>query len=755
MDPEKEKSLLETAERFYTAPISEMIEFCAEDLIVFGTTPDEKTFTLNEMMDYRERVKVTSKNVKRKIERKLIQYRITSGGNGAFLTYESKQVFIKDEIKIVLHGRNTMVLEYNGNKWLIVHVHFARVNAEQEENDPFHFSEVKQKNKELQKLVNEKTADLEEKNKELQIENSLERVRAKAMAMHCTDDLSGSISVFFKEMKSHGVIPWQCGVGRIDEATKTTYLTTTSFSEDGNSSEVSGILKLEGHPVLDKIFESWKLQREYYPVLNEDEVEDYYKVVNPQISYPEYPHETQYGHMFFFKEGFIFAWTENKVPENELNIFRRFSSVLSLAYRRYLDLKEAEAQRYKARIETALERVRARALAMQEPEELMEVAKVLRYEMGLLEMEELQTCRILIHDKSSDKADCWFALKKKYSEKEIISDHIITDLSVTQAGRDILKFLNSGKENDSIPMKGEVRKEWMNYCSNLSAILKETDREDYTEVIYHLHKFSNGAIATSSPGNISEESLELLKRVAAVFSLAYSRFKDLMQARKDLLLLKEEKKRSDSLLLNILPEDIAAELKQFGKSYARKHDEVTIMFADIKGFTAIAEELEVQELITQLDECFRAFDYIVEKHGLEKIKTIGDAYVCVCGLPKPVDDNAARTIRAAIDMREFVKGFGMTNKIQGLPAFEIRIGIHTGPVITGVVGLKKFTYDIWGDAVNIAARMEQHGETGKINISDSVYQLVKDNFKCVPRGEIEAKNKGKLKMYFVESVNKD
>ena len=241
-----------------------------------------------------------------------------------------------------------------------------------------------------------------------------------------------------------------------------------------------------------------------------------------------------------------------------------------------------------------------------------------------------------------------------------------------------------------------------------------------------------------------------MKRAASVFSLAYSRFKDLSKARLDLQELKEEKKKSDALLLNILPVEIADELKKFGKSYARKHDQVTILFADIKGFSSIAENLSAEELVAQLDECFRAFDNIVDKHGLEKIKTIGDAYVAACGLPKPVPDNAIKTVRAALDMIEFIKGFGLTKKIQNLPVFEFRVGIHTGPVITGVVGLKKFTYDIWGDAVNMAARMEQHGEAGKINISGNTYQLIKEKFTCIHRGKVEAKNKGEVDMYFVE-----
>ncbi len=215
-------------------------------------------------------------------------------------------------------------------------------------------------------------------------------------------------------------------------------------------------------------------------------------------------------------------------------------------------------------------------------------------------------------------------------------------------------------------------------------------------------------------------------------------------------LLESEKEKSEELLLNILPSEIAEELKQYGKSYARKHEEVSILFADIKGFSSIAEQLSAHELVNQLDECFRAFDHIVDKHGIEKIKTIGDAYVCASGLPNPHPDHAKRAVSAALDMLDFIRGFSLGKKVQELPEFNFRIGIHSGPVVTGVVGAKKFTYDIWGDTVNLAARMEQHGEAGKINISDSTFRLVRDSFDCHHRGKVEAKNKGAVDMYFIK-----
>ncbi len=208
--------------------------------------------------------------------------------------------------------------------------------------------------------------------------------------------------------------------------------------------------------------------------------------------------------------------------------------------------------------------------------------------------------------------------------------------------------------------------------------------------------------------------------------------------------------KADKLLLNILPEQIAYELKTFGKSYARKHDQVSVLFSDIQGFTKIAEIMPPDELINQLDESFRGFDRILEKYGIEKIKTIGDSYMCVSGLPAPLENHAEILINVALDMQEFMEGFNSLRKIQNLPEFPTRIGIHTGPVIAGVVGITKFAYDIWGDTVNLSSQMEQRSSPGRINISKATYALVKNNFICTARGKLPVKGKGEMEMYFVE-----
>jgi PAS domain S-box-containing protein len=208
--------------------------------------------------------------------------------------------------------------------------------------------------------------------------------------------------------------------------------------------------------------------------------------------------------------------------------------------------------------------------------------------------------------------------------------------------------------------------------------------------------------------------------------------------------LSMEKKKSDDLLLNILPEEVAEELKQKGSSEARQYENVTVMFTDFVNFTGISELLSPKDLVAEIDKCFKAFDQIIEKHGLEKIKTIGDAYLAVCGLPNEDPQHALKAMRAAVEIRDL-----MTKQKEKGGKFDIRIGLNSGPLVAGIVGFKKFAYDIWGDTVNTAARMEQHSETGKINISGTTYALVKDAFSFTPRGKIGAKNKGEIDMYFV------
>lgn len=214
--------------------------------------------------------------------------------------------------------------------------------------------------------------------------------------------------------------------------------------------------------------------------------------------------------------------------------------------------------------------------------------------------------------------------------------------------------------------------------------------------------------------------------------------------------LQQEKGKSDELLLNILPEKTAAELKEKGEATPRYYKMVSILFTDFQAFTQSAAVITPQELIQTLNECFSAFDDIIDRHNLEKIKTIGDAYMCAGGLPVENTSNAFDMVSAACEIQQWVEQWNSNRNAKGFETWEIRIGVHTGEIIAGVIGKKKFAYDVWGDAVNIASRMEANGAIGKVNISHSTYMLVRDKFKCIYRGKVEAKGKGEIDMYFVE-----
>ncbi len=211
-----------------------------------------------------------------------------------------------------------------------------------------------------------------------------------------------------------------------------------------------------------------------------------------------------------------------------------------------------------------------------------------------------------------------------------------------------------------------------------------------------------------------------------------------------------EKEKSEGLLLNILPAAIAEELKANGSSKPKLYDEVSVGFTDFSGFTMISEKLTPEQLVHKLDEMFLSFDLIIERYGLQRIKTIGDAYMFAGGVPETMEDHAIRTVKAALEMRDFISDYN-AKLSPSEPKWNIRIGVNTGQIVAGVIGIKKFAYDIWGDAVNIAARMESSGEVGKVNVSGSTFLHVAESFNCEYRGKVEAKNKGAIDMYFVEN----
>lgn len=213
-----------------------------------------------------------------------------------------------------------------------------------------------------------------------------------------------------------------------------------------------------------------------------------------------------------------------------------------------------------------------------------------------------------------------------------------------------------------------------------------------------------------------------------------------------------ERDRSEGLLLNILPEEIARELKERGESTARDYDDVTILFTDFIQFTETAAELDAKDLVDELNVCFKTFDGIVDTYGIEKIKTIGDAYMAAGGVPVPDEQGARNVVLAALEMASFIEERAQLRSAENKAAFHMRTGINTGPVVAGIVGVKKFQFDIWGDTVNTASRMESHCEAGKVNISAQTYELLKNDpmFRFTKRTSVDVKGLGEVDMWFVE-----
>ena len=264
------------------------------------------------------------------------------------------------------------------------------------------------------------------------------------------------------------------------------------------------------------------------------------------------------------------------------------------------------------------------------------------------------------------------------------------------------------------------------------------------------------------PRELTVEQAESVRRlshqVVSQFELRRSvlelerRMAELTDARQE---AENQRTRSDQLLRNILPGAIAEELRVKESVTPRYHESVTIMFADFEGFSRLTEQIEPKSLIEQLDQFFSAFDAIAERHRMEKLKTIGDAYMCVSGLPEPNRTHDIDACLAALSFLEFMRRTNAQREKLHLPRWELRIGIHSGPVMAGVVGKSKFIYDIWGDAVNIASRLEAAGGAGRINLSDAVYNRVRALMDCEQRGAVEIKNKAPINMHFLTRIKRE
>jgi signal transduction histidine kinase len=374
--------------------------------------------------------------------------------------------------------------------------------------------------------------------KEAQVEAALERVRSKTMAMHNSNDVGESVATLFDELTALGLLSLldRCGIG-IMQPNKMMELWTAEKGT-GKTELTIGHLNMQLHIALKNVYQNWLDKKETFQYILEGEDKfKYYEAIRNQAKYKirkDYysSHERIVHTDFFFNEGCLFVFSQNEFSTEATSIFIRFAKVFGQTYRRYLDLQKAEAQAREAQIENALEKVRSRSLAMQNPEELTEVAQLLREEMGNLGVEALETSSIYIFDENTGLTQCWFTIKNSGNSPKAVTDQMTLDLQDTWVGRQMLDFYRSPEIQTSILMQGENRKAWIRYCEEKSELFGTSNF--YGEIIpertYHLYKFSNGFIGAAAPGDISRESWDLLKRATAVFSLAYTRFQDLQRA---------------------------------------------------------------------------------------------------------------------------------------------------------------------------------------------------------------------------------
>jgi len=340
-----------------------------------------------------------------------------------------------------------------------------------------------------------------------------------------------------------------------------------------------------------------------------------------------------------------------------------------------------------------------------------------------------------------DKARVMAEELKAVSDLQDIYSGMAVSYSNTNQFKDAFKYQKLlSNINDTIYTTARDKK--------LGALQFEFDLEKKQNEINLLTKDKDLQIVQTKRQKFAKNAFMIGLFLAFIIAaLIYGSYRDKVKTH---MLVDRQKNEIEHLLLNVLPKEVAKELQLTGRATPRHYNSVAVMFTDFRGFTLLTDQMSPDELVAELDACFNVFDEIIAKHKLEKIKTIGDSYMCAGGIPVEDEMYVLKIVKAGLEIQQYITTNNERRLEKGLEPWYLRIGIHVGPVVAGVVGKMKYAYDIWGSTVNIASRMESNGEPGKVNISSATYELIKDYYECTHRGKISAKNVGEIDMYFIE-----
>nr|MCU0368713.1 nuclear transport factor 2 family protein [Cyclobacteriaceae bacterium] len=525
------KAYYELWESNLSANMEKLSSYLVDDFSIFGSANGEVFFSKKDAVKF---YTATADEMRGKAELR--------NRNISIQPLDANSVIVREECDLYVltgngwtfygHVRISCIVKHIDGGWKAVHQHASFPDHRTEEGQQLATEKIEKENLELREAVKRRTVELESKNRELEIESSLERVRTVAMAMRKPEDMLKICESLYTELQKLGFSELRNSMINVYDDANTSFLNYDFSGEAGSSTT---FFKNDSHPVIENFIKQVRKTRDAFaPVsLSGTKLRNFirFRELNGEKTDIKL-RKASAIHYYFYSigNGSIGISTLKTIPEVQVQTLKRFRNVFEIAYQRYTDISLAEEQAREAQIELALERVRAGTMAMQKSEELVAVSEVLRKEMGALGVEELETSSIYIVNEN-ETTECWYAIKDvRGKNKKLVTDHMTLRLDETWVGRQMKKFFYSKETRVSIVMKGENRKQWINYCAGKSSVLKGYYGLEIPERTYHLVKFSNGFMGAASPGEISQESWDLLQRATAVFSFAYKRFSDLQKA---------------------------------------------------------------------------------------------------------------------------------------------------------------------------------------------------------------------------------